>query len=118
MSGRSPVTTHILDVSSGKPAGGVAARLSQWDEKTRAWAEIGAGVTDGDGRLEGLRERGSRLPAGAYRLDFEVRGYFQSRGVASFYPRVTVEFEITQPADHHHVPLLLSPFGYSTYRGS
>lgn len=118
MNERSPLTTHVLDLSLGRPAAGVVTRLSRWDEKAGGWDEIGSGVTSADGRIEALRERGSRLERGAYRLEFDVRAYFQARGVASFYPRVTVELEVTSPNDHHHVPLLLSPFGYSTYRGS
>ncbi len=110
----SSVTTHILDLSSGRPAAGVEVRLLQGGE--REAREIGATVTDRDGRASRLATES--LEVGEYRLLFETGSYFEQQGVASFYPRVEVTFRIEDPGEHYHVPLLLSPFGYSTYRGS
>ena len=112
----SPVTTHVLDLASGRPAAGVAVRL----ERARAdgsWLELGAASTDDNGRTTDLAG-GAALEAGVHRLLFETGAYFARRGTAAFHPSVAVSFEIAAPAQHHHVPLLVAPFGYSTYRGS
>ncbi len=106
---QSTLSTHVLDTSLGKPAAGIAIRL------LRAGAEIGRGTTDADGRV---RDFGAgELAPGSYALVFAVGAYFASGKRESFYKEITVDFEITA-SGHHHVPLLLSPFGYSTYRGS
>jgi 5-hydroxyisourate hydrolase len=111
---KSPITTHVLDTSIGRPAAGVRARL---ESVSAAGARlIGSGVTNDDGRIADLLN--DPVEAGRYRITFETGGYFASRGVATFFPEVSIVFEITNPQQHHHVPLLLSPFGYSTYRGS
>lgn len=116
MSARSPITTHVLDVSLGKPAAGIAVVLSrQPDGETST--EVARGTTDGDGRIADLLPPGPP-EAGRWRLDFAVGEYFAAQGRPSFYPAVSVIFEIAEAAGHYHVPLLLSPFGYSTYRGS
>lgn len=105
------ITTHVLDTASGRPAAGVPVRLER-----RTGELIAEAVTDADGRA---RELGSdRLSAGVYRLTFGTGAYFAASGRPGFYPEVSVVFEVTDPARHHHVPLLLSPFGYSTYLGS
>ena len=111
----SAITTHVLDTSRGRPAAGVAARLDK-QSAAGAWVEVGRGVTDGDGRIRDLLE--TPLEAGAYRLIFDSGAYFRTRDTPAFYPQVTIEFEVRDLAQHYHVPLLLSPFGYSTYRGS
>lgn len=109
------ISTHILDVARGRPAPGVEVVLEQRGASGE-WSRIGQGQTDPDGRIRALIDA---VPAaGDYRLAFEVSGYFERLGVASFYPRVAIEFRVANPAEHFHVPLLLSPFGYSTYRGS
>ena len=82
-----------------------------------AWTEIGRGVTDNDGRLKDLAAE-NNAAAGIYRLTFETGDYFAKRRIESLYPQVTILFEIKDPQAHYHIPLLLSPFGYSTYRGS
>lgn len=111
------ITTHVLDTSIGRPAAGVAVRLEhQLADGT--WYIVGSGVTDDDGRQRGLVPASSPALAGAFRLTFETAAYFQSRNTASFYPRVVIEFTIRDAGAHYHVPLLLSPFGYTTYRGS
>ena len=117
MNTRSPITTHVLDISVGKAAQGVPVQLDRSDGKG-GWKTLKAATTNADGRVEDLMERGSRAEAGVYRLTFGIRAYFAGRGVGTFYPEASIIFEITQPAEHHHVPLLLSPFGYSTYRGT
>jgi 5-hydroxyisourate hydrolase len=99
------ITTHVLDTARGRPAGGVPVRLER-DGATLAELE-----TDADGRAR-LTERAE---AGRYRLVFDTGAYLRGDG---FYPEVSVVFEIKEPDVHHHVPLLLSPFGYTTYRGS
>lgn len=115
MSARSPITTHVLDVSLGRPAAGIAVVLSRASGET--FAEVGRGATDGDGRIATLLPPGPP-EAGRYRLDFAVGEYFAAQGRDAFYPAVSVVFEIAEVSGHYHVPLLLSPFGYSTYRGS
>ena len=110
---RSPITTHVLDTALGKPAAGVALVLERVDGPS----VLARGVTDADGRVADLLAPGS-LEAGTYRITFDTAAYFAATGRQSFYPSVSVVFEIRDPAQHYHVPLLLSPFGYSTYRGS
>jgi 5-hydroxyisourate hydrolase len=111
----SPITTHVLDTSLGKPAAGVACILERFAADN--WQSIGNGTTNSDGRITDLLPIGS-LTAGRYRLTFAVEKYFEQRRTAAFYPSVAVEFVIVEPQQHYHVPLLISPFGYSTYRGS
>lgn len=111
----SQVTTHILDTSSGKPAQNVCIVLEQKIADT--WRKISEGITNSDGRITDLLTKEKILDAGAYRLLFDTATYFKNLNVKTFYPQVIIEFEITD-ATHYHVPLLLNPFGYSTYRGS
>ena len=99
------ITTHVLDTAKGRPAQGVPITL---EILRKGWEVIGRGVTDADGRLRSLTE-GIALERATYRLTFRTEGFF---------PEVTVTFRVDDPAQHYHVPLLLSPFGYSTYRGS
>ncbi len=110
----SGITTHVLDTSRGRPAEGVPVRLDvRLDD---GWRSLGSTITDRDGRAGDLFA--SDPPAGTYRLTFGAAVYFSASGVAGFYPVVEVVFEVRDPSQHYHVPLLLSPFGYSTYRGS
>ena len=115
MNARSPITTHVLDISRGTPAVGISVQLDVWDGKDQ-WRRLGAGLTDTNGRLNDLMA-GKILESGRYRLTFATGAYYGSLSIATLYPQVTVEFEITAPGEHFHIPLLLSPFGYSTYRG-
>ncbi len=110
------ITTHILDVSIGKPAAGVRVTLSRVEDSERT--QVGSGVTDSDGRLKDLEPKASGPNAGVFELTFETGPYFLTRDIKSFHPRVTVTVEITDAKQHYHVPLLISPFGYTTYRGS
>jgi len=112
----SAITTHVLDTSRGRPAAGVAVRLERREGEN--WTTLASGTTDADGRIADLLPEGESPAAGVHRLIFELAEYFGRLRVDSFYPRATVEFTILRPEEHHHVPLLLSPFGYSTYRGS
>jgi 5-hydroxyisourate hydrolase len=105
------LSTHVLDSSNGRPAEGVAVSLHHGDRL------IGKGVTDHDGRLRDWLPAGEP-GAGVHRLVFETGAYFARSGVTAFYPEVVVTFVVADPAAHYHVPLLLSPFAYSTYRGS
>ena len=113
----SPITTHILDLSTGRPARGVAVVLSFRIDDIR-WDEMARGATDPDGRIEDLMPEGTTLAVGTYRLRFGTLDYFLAMGMKAFHPSVVVEFLVDDPSGHFHVPLLLSPFGYSTYRGS
>lgn len=112
----SGITTHILDISRGRPAGGVAVVLEVRSDE--GWQVLGQGTTDADGRLKDLLPVGFNLAAGAYRLTFRTSDYFAAQHVESFYPEVNISFIVGDAAAHYHVPLLVSPFGYSTYRGS
>lgn len=111
----SAITTHVLDTALGRPASGIAVRLEARDGGD-GWRTIGDGVTDQDGRV---RELGpDTITAGGHRLTFDTAAYFERDGRESFFPEVTVTFTVTEPTQHHHVPILLSPFAFSTYRGS
>jgi 5-hydroxyisourate hydrolase len=113
----SGITTHVLDTSLGRPARGVPVRLEARAGDSR-WVTLGERATDDDGRVKDLHPAADPLEPGVYRLTFQVATYFGAHGMASFYPEVQVTFEVRDAAQHHHVPLLVSPFGYSTYRGS
>ncbi len=105
------LSTHVLDTSRGRPARGVRIAL-----QTLAGEALDEGVTDADGRVGQIGA--DVLPEGDYRLVFGAKDYFAGLGVESFYPEITVAFTVADPAQHYHVPLLLNPYGYSTYRGS
>ena len=111
------ITTHVLDTSHGRPAVGVPIRLAI-QMPSGDWKTIGEGKTDSDGRLRTLTPTDQPFERGTYRLTFDTGHYFASHGVEGFYPEASIVFEVRNPAEHFHVPLLLQPFGYSTYRGS
>jgi 5-hydroxyisourate hydrolase len=111
------ITTHILDTSRGRPAPGVHVVLERRGPDG-TWTRVGDGHTDADGRLPTLVPDGGGVVRGRYRLTFDTGRYFAALDVRAFYPDVTVTFEVADNGGHYHVPLLLSPFGYSTYRGS
>ena len=114
------LSTHVLDATTGRPAAGVRVRLERAGDT--GWAPAGEGTTGPDGRLRLSGEPGDPAAGGGepgvYRMTFGSGAYFKARGSATFYPEVSVTFEMTERAGHYHVPLLLSPFAYSTYRGS
>ena len=112
----SAITTHVLDTAQGRPAAGVSVELEQL-EAADSWRNLGRVVTDAAGRLRTLLPPGTRPAPGTYRLVFATGAYFAASEADGFFPTVIVIFKIAdQP--HYHVPLLLSPFGYSTYRGT
>jgi 5-hydroxyisourate hydrolase len=113
----SGISTHVLDTARGRAAAGVAVTLEQLDAQHQ-WRHVGSGVTDQDGRVRTLLADDVRLVAGEYRLTFATREYFEATGMSAFYPSVTVTIEAAAGQTHYHVPLLLSPFGYTTYRGT
>jgi 5-hydroxyisourate hydrolase len=113
----SAITTHVLDTARGRPAAGVRIVLERL-ESDGGWLTIGGGETDADGRLRTLMPDAGSAPPGTYRLTFATRAYFEAEGMPSFYPYVAVTFDVADGEAHHHVPLLVSPFGYTTYRGS
>ena len=108
----SSVSTHVLDTALGKPAAGIHAVL-EVQTQVGEWTQQGHTATDGDGRIKSFVPPHVSLAAGVYRLRFDTGG-----DQAAFYPEVIITFRIDSPEQHYHVPLLLSPFGYSTYRGS
>ena|SRR5688500_2269014 len=111
------ISTHVLDIARGRPAAGVAVLLEVVDASD-ARREVGRDRTDADGRVRELAAAGSKVEAGTFCLTFETGDYFAATGVDAFYPRVSILFAVRDPSEHHHVPLLLSPYGYSTYRGT
>jgi 5-hydroxyisourate hydrolase len=112
----SALTTHVLDLSVGTPARGVAVTL-EWFH-AGAWTTVAERHTDHDGRVRDLLPEGQPPALGTYRLTFGIADYFHQLGMMTFFTEVPVVFVIRDPERHHHVPLLVSPYGYSTYRGS
>jgi 5-hydroxyisourate hydrolase len=108
------ITTHVLDLGTGTPAAGIAVRLERYTGGV--WQAVAEATTDADGRVKDAFA--AVRDAGRYRLTFASGAYFAARGVMSFHPEIAVVFEIREAGRHHHVPLLLSAFGYTTYRGS
>lgn len=128
---RSPITSHVLDASNGKPAVGVTLKLfrglikkgssntkTSTGPKETKWTLLSSGVTNRDGRVETLLRPGSEVDKGIYKIEFGVGSYYLSQDTACFYPSVSVTFEIRNPGEHYHIPLLISPNSYSTYRGT
>lgn len=111
----SQLTTHVLDTSKGKPAAHVNVIL--YKSNNNDWTEMARGETNADGRIADLLPKETLLQTGIYKLRFETSAYFDAQSINTFYPFVEIVFNV-QSAEHYHVPLLLNPFGYSTYRGS
>ena len=111
----SPITTHVLDTMTGKPA--EALHITLEEKKSGEWHRLASGKTDSDGRIKDLLKPGSLKP-GIYRMHFDTDGYLEKKGITGFYPEAVICFRIDNVEQHYHIPLLLSPFGYSTYRGS
>ena len=111
----SQITTHVLDTSSGQPAPGISIILFKGSDQQ--WEEVARGTTNSDGRISDLLETGVSLDPGTYRMVFKTREYFEVKSIETFYPEVTIDFN-TMDREHYHIPLLLNPFGYTTYRGS
>jgi 5-hydroxyisourate hydrolase len=111
------ISTHVLDTALGKPASGVPVRFEQ-REKSGTWSLLGSAVTDRDGRCGQLLRDDTVLPAGLYRLTFDTESYFAAGKIAALYPLVEVTFRVRDGETLFHIPLLLSPNGYTTYRGT
>jgi 5-hydroxyisourate hydrolase len=109
------ITSHVLDISAGRPASGLTVRLERRGSPDDS-APLASAATDADGRVGDWLPSG--IPAGRYRLVFETGAWFQAAGRDNLYPEVCIDFEVVDGVSHYHLPLLLSPFGYSTYRGS
>lgn len=107
------ITTHVLDSVAGRPAAGIDVVLERMDSD---WSPVASGTTNDDGRIGDLGPE--TLPSGTYRITFDTGGYFAKTNTPTFYPQVTITFEIDENEKHYHVPILLSPFAFSTYRGS
>lgn len=108
------VTTHVLDTSTGRPASGIGVRLDRLEGPGSS--PLAAARTDADGRVQDWLPDG--VPAGRYRLVFETGAWFRAAGRETLYPEIVIHLEVGDGTPHYHVPLLLAPFGYSTYRGS
>jgi 5-hydroxyisourate hydrolase len=110
------ISTHVLDTSLGRPAAGIAVRLQRLDGA--GWITVSEQATNPDGRVPSLLPEGAAAAAGTFRLTFDVAAYFAARAQDTFYTTIAIDFSVRDGAQHYHVPLLLSPYGYSTYRGS
>ena len=111
------ISTHILDMSIGRPAKGVLVKLER-NIPGSGWTVLTEAITDASGRISQMVPPNDHLHLGAYRLWFDIETYFSDRQEATFFPEVSLHFEIRDEMGHYHVPLLLSPYGYTTYRGS
>lgn len=117
MKSKSPITTHVLDLATGKPGSGILVTLEKREE-SGVWTRLSISKTNADGRVEDLLPVDQKIVLGRYRLTFDVDTYQSARGIVSFFPETQLVFEVRDSNQHYHVPLLLSPYGYSTYRGS
>lgn len=113
---QNPLSVHVLDQQSGQPGAGIQVTLEQ--RKGTEWMQLASGVTNEQGRVPALYPEGKAMAAGDYRIVFRTGEHFARKGQPTFFPRIPVEFTVDAPAQHYHIPLLLSPFGYSTYRGN
>ena len=111
----SQITTHVLDITAGRPAAGISIVLFRGENDD--WTEMTRGITNNDGRITDLLPNNVLLTHGIYRLRFHTKDYFDREQVPTFYPYIDIIFDI-ESNQHYHIPLLLSPFGYNTYRGS
>lgn len=115
MASTSPITTHVLDTVTGRPARGLAVTLSRRTDA--GWERIAGGTTNDDGRIADWLS-GQPREAGTYKVDFDTGAWFEQQQRPQFYPEVSIVFTLEQPDEHYHIPLLLSDHGYTTYRGS
>ena len=112
----SGITTHVLDTSRGRPAAGISVVLEM--RAGGDWKRLAEAATDENGRAGNPLASPEVFERGTYRLRFDVVSYFRALRVETFYSEVSITFEVRNPDEHYHVPLLLSPWGYTTYRGS
>lgn len=113
----SAITTHVLDTSRGRPAAGVGVTLERSTSRG-TWSVVGRGETDAEGRQRSLLTDGVPLVAGRYRLTFDTKRYFDGLAVRALFPTIAITFDTADGESQYHLPLLLTPFGYSTYRGT
>lgn len=113
----SGISTHVLNLMTGLPARNLPVSL-ELRGALNTWRAVGEGRTNEEGRIEDLLPKGVRIQTGTYRLTFDVAAYFRSQSTVSFYPEIAIAFGVRDAAQHHHIPLLIGPFGYTTYRGS
>ena len=113
---RNPLSVHVLDLQSGQPTAGIQVTLEQ--RQGAQWRELASGVTNAQGRIAALYPEGKPMAASEYRIVFKTGEHYARQGQTTFFPRIPVEFTVDAQAQHTHIPLLLSPFGYSTYRGN
>jgi len=111
-----PLSVHVLDLQSGQPTEGIRVTLEQ--RSGEQWRALANGVTNPQGRIAALYPDEKTIAAGDYRIVFETGEHYAKQGKQTFFPRIPVEFKVDAPAQHYHIPLLLSPYGYSTYRGN
>ena len=111
-----PISVHVLDLQTGEPTPGVAVTLAR--QVGNDWRELATGTTDSEGRIRAFFPAGQALTKGEYRIVFNTGDRYRRNGQPSFFPRIPVEFNVDDTGRHYHIPLLLSPFGYSTYRGN
>lgn len=111
-----PLSVHVLDMQTGEPTAGIAVTLEQ--RSGESWRQLATASTDAQGRVTALYPAGQPFTKGDYRIVFRTGDHYAARGQASFFPRIPVEFSVTATERHYHIPLLLSPFRYSTYRGN
>ena len=112
----SAITTHVLDLTRGLPAQGVRIELEQ--KQDNKWHALASGVTDKDGRLRDLLPENAPLAPGTYRLRFHTGEYFSTSGMTALHPYIEIVFTLSEINAHYHIPLLVTPHAYSTYRGS
>ena len=111
-----PLSVHVLDLQTGQSTAGIQVTLEQ--QAGGQWRELASGVTNAQGRIAALYPEGKAMEAAQYRIVFKTGEHYARQGQPTFFPRIPVEFTADGKAQHYHVPLLLSPFGYSTYRGN
>ncbi len=113
------ISTHVIDTGIGRPAAGIRVQL-EWrgGPGGNDWRVVASGEANGDGRVPNLVPEGAAIAPGEFRLTFDTRRYFAASSTATLYPAISIVFEVAAGQTHYHVPLLLSPFGYTTYRGS
>ena len=116
MSASSQITTHVLDTTRGLPAANLP--ISLYQKEGEQWTQLAEGKTNADGRISDLLDADTKLDAGTYRMHFATSEYFKSNNEQGFYPYVDIVFDLEAGGTHYHIPLLLTAFGYSTYRGS
>lgn len=110
------ISTHVLDTSRGCPAAGITVDVCMWQDE--GWQPIAQQTTDVDGRVANFLSASQVLHSTRYQLRFYLEAYFKAQQQAVFYPQVVIECQLQAEDEHYHIPLLLSPYGYSTYRGS